>query len=439
MCLRPITKRITDSYGRVKVVTFPCGKCVECVAKYQNDWKFRLYDEYKRWPYAYFCTITYDNDNIPVVSVDLENRQKERAFITHFLNDHINEFKNRYMFNHDNFYDYLFANRVDQSVDVPVCYKKDIQNYIKRIREQYALDHDGERLRMKYFICSEYGPNTFRPHYHAIFYTDLCSPEYFLSLLSEKWNLGNVQGAHRITVNVGDKDEMACFAYVAKYCCKPAQFESPYVTTKIAVKPFRMISKGIGSARRISLKKEFDRLYSLFVREKIKKDNEFFDVTDHSSSTGFSGFVDENDEIKNSELARNFCDSIRHLFSYVSNGYVYRLPRYWIDYCFPHKIKSSVVFKKLENGKAIYTTRRCSRRDSESYLSNLYKSFIQYEYSQLWSRKYQELAGANPTWSDEQICRALSAMDVEDLREREQKKLQSLANYYTKNSKIKSY
>lgn len=438
MCLTPITKRITDSHGKTKVVTFPCGKCVECVAKYQNDWKFRLYDEYKRWPYAYFCTITYDNDNIPVVSVDLENREKERQFISHFLQEHINEFKNRYMYNNDNFYDYLFANCVDQSIDVPVCCKKDIQNYIKRIREQYFNDF-GSRLNMKYFICSEYGPNTFRPHYHAIFYTDQCSPEYFLSLLSTKWTFGNVQGAHRITVNVGDKDEMACFAYVAKYCCKPSQFESPYVTTKIAVKPFRMISKGIGSARRISLKKEFDRLYSLFIQEKIKRDKEFFDVNAHSDIDDFGGFVDENDEIRNSEIARNFCDSIRHLFSYVSNGYVYRLPRYWIDYCFPKKIMSSVCFKKLENGKAIYTTRKCVRRDSESYLSNLYKSFIQYEYSQLWSQKYQELARTNPSWSDEQICRALSALDLAELRDREQKKLQSLARYYTKNSKIRSY
>lgn len=439
MCLTPITKRITDSHGKVKVVTFPCGHCVECVAKYQNDWKFRLYDEFKRWPYAYFCTITYDNENIPTVSVDLENRDRERKFIAHFLSQHINEFKNRYMYSNDNFYDYLFAERVDQSIDVPVCYKKDIQNYIKKIREQYFNDF-GSRLNMKYFICSEYGPNTFRPHYHAIFYTDTCSPEYFLSLLSQKWTFGNVQGAHRITVNQGDKDEMACFAYVAKYCCKPAQFESPYVTTKIAVKPFRMISKGIGSARRISLKKEFDRLYSLFIQEKIKKDNEFFDVTSHSDNTEFGGFLDENDEIQNSEIARNFCDSVKHIFSYTSNGYVYRLPRYWIDYCFPKKIKSSVCFKKLDkNGKAIYTTRKCVRKDSESYLSNLYKSFIQYESSQLWSQQYQELARVNPSWTDEQICRALSAMDVESLREREQKKLQSLAKYYTKNSVKKSY
>lgn len=48
------------------------------------------------------------------------------------------------------------------------------------------------------------------------------------------------------------------------------------------------------------------------------------------------------------------------------------------------------------------------------------------------------MAGAHPTWSDEEICCSLSAMDVADLKEREQKKLQSLANYYTKNSKIKS-
>lgn len=68
MCLRPITRKIT-SHGITKIVTHPCGKCLECVAQYQQDWAYRLSDEFKDWKFAYFGTFTYSNPRVPYVDV----------------------------------------------------------------------------------------------------------------------------------------------------------------------------------------------------------------------------------------------------------------------------------------------------------------------------------------------------------------------------------
>ena len=69
MCLNPITRKVVDSAGHSRVVTHPCGKCLECVQQLQNDWANRMCDEFKLWKHAYFGTFTYANSCIPYVDV----------------------------------------------------------------------------------------------------------------------------------------------------------------------------------------------------------------------------------------------------------------------------------------------------------------------------------------------------------------------------------
>lgn len=68
MCLRPLTRKI-ENHGFTRIVTHPCGKCLECVAQLQNDWANRMSDEFKNWKHAYFGTFTYGNSCIPYVDV----------------------------------------------------------------------------------------------------------------------------------------------------------------------------------------------------------------------------------------------------------------------------------------------------------------------------------------------------------------------------------
>lgn len=90
----------------------PCGKCPVCLAGKRADWSFRLNEELKSTENAYFITLTYDDEKIPL----------------------------------------------DGTLN-----KRDIQLFNKRLRKKTG---DG----MRFFLAGEYGSTTHRPHYHGIYF-----------------------------------------------------------------------------------------------------------------------------------------------------------------------------------------------------------------------------------------------------------------------------
>lgn len=129
MCVTPINIKKVSSDGSVHYVSVPCGKCSECLQKYQNSWSIRLQAESKYWTYCYFLTLTYNQDTVPM---SVEKTSGEVSLTVH---------------------------------------KKDVQDWLKRFRTAYFRKY-GENIDMKYFITSEYGPRTQRPHYHCLFFCD---------------------------------------------------------------------------------------------------------------------------------------------------------------------------------------------------------------------------------------------------------------------------
>lgn len=111
----------------------PCGKCLGCKLDYSRSWADRMLMEYYTFDKkAIFLTLTYNNENLPVVFD---------------LND---------------------------SPIYGTLRKKDLQDFLKRLRF-----HFGE-TKIRYFACGEYGSpeRTFRPHYHLIVFGLFC--EQFL-------------------------------------------------------------------------------------------------------------------------------------------------------------------------------------------------------------------------------------------------------------------
>ena len=94
----------------VKEMIVPCGKCFTCRSKYRLSWQLRLQHELLSYNYnAMFLTLTYDDDNLPT-----------------------NE----------------------------TLVKKDVQDFIKRLRKFY------NDVKIRYFAVGEYGSEKHRPHYH---------------------------------------------------------------------------------------------------------------------------------------------------------------------------------------------------------------------------------------------------------------------------------
>ncbi|AXF52012.1 MAG: replication initiator protein [Microviridae sp.] len=98
----------------------PCGKCPECLKRRVQAWAFRLEKEALQHKSQYFITLTYDD---------------------------------RYLTETPNGYYTLV--------------KRDVQLFFKRLRKSLPKDS-----KIKYYLCGEYGSNTYRPHYHAILFGD---------------------------------------------------------------------------------------------------------------------------------------------------------------------------------------------------------------------------------------------------------------------------
>lgn len=143
MCLYPVTIKTVDGFGLPVSQTVPCGKCIECLKDRQNSWKIRLTEEARDHKYVYFFTLTYRDDTVPYSFDEDGNR-----------------------FNHFR--------------------KSDLQLWIKRNRISYQRYFKRD-IDFKYFICAEYGPNTGRPHYHGILFTDI-SPTFISSMFNE-WSV----------------------------------------------------------------------------------------------------------------------------------------------------------------------------------------------------------------------------------------------------------
>lgn len=230
MCTSPITIRYSNIHTystRFKSIQVPCGKCCECKKKYQNDWMLRINEEIKSCGYkAVFVTFTYNNEHVPRVW----DKETGCCYLS-------------------------------------VC-KRHPQNAIKRFRTAYKRKF-GKDAPLRYFLTSEYGPRTCRPHYHAIFFG--LTKEDLLPLLTD-WSerYGYVKAD-----NVTGKPQ-AVAKYVSKYCSKGV-FECPYIKQGFVAPTFHLMSKGIG---RNFVEVDAVRRYYIWPPERKFKDGDRLHYTD---------------------------------------------------------------------------------------------------------------------------------------------------------------
>lgn len=129
MCTNPLIVRNKSPYKVYDVspqkYQVPCGKCLECRSLVQSDWCTRLSYEinmfYRNGGIGVFLTFTYNDEDLPVFAP-----------------------LNQPCFRHDDVLKFLDR----------------LNLYMQRTYGPYMY---------KYFICSEYGKNTQRPHYHGQF------------------------------------------------------------------------------------------------------------------------------------------------------------------------------------------------------------------------------------------------------------------------------
>lgn len=179
-------------------VFVPCGRCPACIMSYSQEWRIRLKEHDKVARNAFFVTLTYNDDNLPLA---------------------------------------VGTNFHDDKVVCPSISKVDVQKFLKRLRKSISEITDDKSF--KYYIVSEYGPTTLRPHYHGIFFDLPCFSKdsqiqrsQVCKLIDRSWNLGFVRV---------DPVTEGRISYVTKYISCITELPKEYTP------PFRLISKGLGA------------------------------------------------------------------------------------------------------------------------------------------------------------------------------------------------
>lgn len=244
---------------RYDTMVVPCGKCMACIQKRQNDYAFRLRAEAERRCSMVFLTLTYNDDNLPLVST-LWRSSKESGECERLTEPEFVCYSRR-----EDFYSYRqdFANikptKFPRYIDTPlieddeysyftrmtpsVC-RKDVQNWLKLCRVYFERKLN-RKLDFSYSICSEYGSRYCRPHYHCCFlglsYEDA---EQFARL----WKFGFYKLEQVFRVNPDGSDGFGKVAsYVAKYVSKgDFRCESEKDCTALSCR--QMNSKGLGNS-----------------------------------------------------------------------------------------------------------------------------------------------------------------------------------------------
>lgn len=198
--------------------TVPCGQCINCLQNKRAEWTFRLEKELKNARSAWFITLTYCEEDAPLVDVG-----------TYSL------------------------------------YKRDLGLFIKNIRKQsdYIITKHLQKnpiaseklkhLKIKYYAVGEYGDKTNRPHYHMIIFN---LPRAIIEKIDKIWKKGFVKVG---TCNT------ASIHYVCKYVI------NRHNTPEGCEKPFSFISNGIGIDYTITNKKTHNTLNPYLTKDGYKQ------------------------------------------------------------------------------------------------------------------------------------------------------------------------
>lgn len=257
---------------------FPCRRCPSCRNNYRSMWRSRLYHHLTCGEYtAVFITLTYDNENLPLVTLDCSDSEvyQVNSFIGKKLprgdsrdprlldvdllstidsfdfNDYLST-RSSSLVDEDFPHFTLIHTREtfvrDSSPRFAVCCKKDIQDFIKRLRIVISRNplYATEDRKMYYFICSEYCPTSYRPHYHGLlfFKSSRIARDASDHLVFDCWrkqSLPKDSFGNEIASLVANSAKSA--AYVSKYVtCDDAL---PFLLRYPAFAPFHLQSSSV--------------------------------------------------------------------------------------------------------------------------------------------------------------------------------------------------
>lgn len=158
-----------------------CGKCIPCLVDKCRSRASLIHAESDYHKYRVFVTLTYSPGYVPTMDYYYDD-----FHVAHFFDPDTHESLGVLKISKRK-----LLSIQSKSSDNRLHYARfsDVQKFIKRLRK-HLKKYYNEPIR--YYIVSEYGPKTYRPHYHAVIFFDSAYVfGDFGKILHQTWSLGH--------------------------------------------------------------------------------------------------------------------------------------------------------------------------------------------------------------------------------------------------------
>lgn len=187
---------------------------------------------------------------------------------------------------------------------VGVIYYPDFQNFFKRLRIN-LYRHDNFSQKFDFFLCTEYGPTTIRPHAHIILFVPKGTKEIFVRNIIQSWPYGDRNRLKRYI-----ESEVDASGYVSSYV-NCSSFVPPFLLA--AFPPKHSASSFLGTNNNIHslgsiLRMQESRNYSYLQQINVKGDYSLRLLPSHVINRYFPKFKGFG-KLTNSEIYNLICNT----------------------------------------------------------------------------------------------------------------------------------
>lgn len=229
-CLHP--QKVVNKYTG-QIIETGCGVCRACLVNKARKMSTLCDLEEQDHRYCVFVTLTYADQYIPkcLPYFDFKNNTWHLVSQCDRLNEYGQVVAYDYADTHANgtsyMHDLLDKTRLNGCLSYLSV--REIQLFLKRFRKNISK-YTNEKIR--YYAVGEYGPKTFRAHYHILFYFDQDETlSSFVDALYKSWKFGLID----YSLSRGK-----CSSYVASYV--NSRVSLPQLYSCRAVRPFQLHS-----------------------------------------------------------------------------------------------------------------------------------------------------------------------------------------------------
>lgn len=254
-CLNP--QKFCNPHTRESMLV-GCGKCPACLMQKNSMSSLKVKLESLSHKYCYFITLTYRDSEVPKMFpiVDESTSWQPKKKFKFVCPDYDFPIYEGYF----TLSDIDRCKRKAKLPFLPYLKKRDLQLFIKRLRKHLS-NYTDEKIR--YFACGEYGPKTFRPHFHLLlWFSQEQTAKNLYRCIHKSWKFGIVD----IQKSRGDAS-----SYVAGYLNSDCNL--PRFLSEGTAKPFAAHSFFLGHQFLQSTRQE---VYSLtpidFIKRRINLD-----------------------------------------------------------------------------------------------------------------------------------------------------------------------